>query len=123
MRPDFGQIQRQSRQLAEHLGETATWKKYVSASAGRPEAGIGDEPCYVHVTITGLFVPVSFDEIAVAGGQLVAGDMRATLVDCLPSKQDEIVWSGVVYRIEADTIPTRGYSGWSTVLLRGAATG
>lgn len=122
-RPDFNLTIRQARGFAQHIGETATWWKYVSASAGNPVYGIGDEPCYVQRIVTGLFEAVTFQEIGAAGGQLVAGDMNATLFDCQPSKQDEIVWSGTTYRVESDVTPQSivGRKSWRMLLRRGDA--
>lgn len=123
-RPDFGRTQRQQRGFAQHVGETATWRKYVSASAGNPAYGQGDEPQYVERTVTGLFLPVTFEEIAAAGGQYLAGDMKASLLDCQPGSRDEVRWSGTIYRIESDVIPQAilGRSAWRVLLRRGDAT-
>jgi hypothetical protein len=125
MRPDFNNIARQQRHIAQHVGETAMWRKYVSASAGNPAYGIGNEPRYVQRTVTGLFNPVPFEEMQQGGGQFVAGDMHATLIDCQPNGSDELIWRGTTYRVESDFIPERllGASAYRGVLRRGDATG
>ncbi len=122
-RPDFNLTMRQARGFAQHIGDTAIWRKYVSASAGNPAYGQGDELCYVERVITGLFVSVTFEEIAAAGGQFIAGDMNATLLDCTPGKQDEIKWSGTTYRVESDVNPQAllGRAAWRMLLRRGDA--
>jgi len=125
MRPDFNQHARQQRHIAQHVGETATWRKYVSASAGNPAYGIGDEPCYVQRGITGLFRPMTLEEVQNAGGQFIAGDIIATLIDCRPGTSDELIWQGVTYRAESDFLPERllGASAYRGLLRRGDATG
>ena len=122
-RPDFMRTMRQARGFAQHVGDTATWRKYVSASAGNPAYGQGDEPCYVERVVTGLFVSVTFEQIAAAGGQFVAGDMNATLLDCQPGREDEIKWSGTTYRVESDVNPEAilGRAAWRVLLRRGDA--
>lgn len=122
-RPDYKRTMRQARGITQFVGETATWWKYVSASAGNPAYGVGDEPCYVARTITGLFVSVTFEEIAAAGGQYLAGDMKATLIDCNPGSNDEIKWSGNTYRIESDVTPQAilNRNAWRVLLRRGEA--
>lgn len=122
-RPDFTLTMRQARGFAHHVGDTAVWRKFVSASAGNPAYGIGDEPCYTERVITGLFASVTFEQIAAAGGQLIAGDMNATLMDCRPGNNDEIKWSGTTYRVESDVIPQAilGREAWRVLLRRGDA--
>jgi hypothetical protein len=107
MRPDFGQHARQQRDIAQFVGETATLRAYVSASAGVPQYGIGNEPRYAERTVTGLFRPMTMEEIQAAGGQYIAGDMQATLIDCIPTTADEVIWRGVAYRVESDALPQR----------------
>lgn len=124
-RPDFKQAQRDLRQIAQYVGETATWRAYVSASAGIPAAGVGDEPCYDERTITGVFRAALFDEVAAAGGTFYAGDVIATLLDCKPGARDEVQWSGTNYRLVSDTMPQAIHhrQSWRMVLRRGDATG
>ena len=124
MRPDFGSILRQTRAIASHVGETAMWREYVSASAGNPAYGIADETYYSLHLITGLFRPATFEEIQQAGGQILYGDINATLLDVRPEGQDEITWRGTNYRVESDFVPERimGSSGYRGLLRRGDAT-
>jgi hypothetical protein len=121
-RPEFSQVRRQHRVIASFVGETATWHKFASASAGAaPEYGIEGVACYAARTVTGLFRQVSLDEVGQAGGVLVAGDMRATLVDCIPSAEDEISWRGVRYRVVSDPVlqAIAGRTAYQMVLRRG----
>ncbi len=128
-RPDFSLLARQQRSISEYVGETAQWRRYVSADTFAPSslaAGIGAASYYYQSqVITGLFSPVSFDEIGQAGGYLMAGDMRATLVDALPGNEDEVVWRGVAYRVVADPLTQQivGASAKRFILRRGQGTG
>lgn len=127
-RPNFDYMARQQRDIAAYVGEVATWRRYVSADALSPSslaAGGGAASYYSTRAITGLFAPVSFDEIGQAGGLLMAGDMRATLIDAIPAPEDEIVWRGVNYRVASDPIaqPIVGSSALRFILRRGQNTG
>lgn len=122
MRPDFGQHARQQRSIAAFVGETATLRTYVTASAGQPQYGIGNEPVYAERVVTGLFRPMTQEEVQAAGGQFIAGDIVATLVDATLGTSDEVVWHGVPYRVESDPLPQPivGSSAQRIVLRRGA---
>ena len=48
----------------------------------------------------------------------------ASLIDCLPTTADEVIWRNTVYRAESDFIPERivaGSAHWG-ILRRGDAT-
>lgn len=124
-RPDFGRVQRQTRDIGQFVGETATWRKFVSAAGGNPAYGEGETEYYVERRVTGLFKPVEFEEIAAAGGQFVSGDVMATVLDCQPGSRDEFIWRGTIYRAESDPVPQRivGSSAYRLLLRRGEATG
>lgn len=124
MRPDFGNIARQQASIASFVGETATYRRYLGVSAGTPQYGIGDEPIYAAQTITGLFSPSTFDEVQQGGGQIVIGDIMASLLNCQPDRRDEVIWRGVIYRVESDFIPERIFASnaYRGVLRRGDAT-
>ena len=123
MRPDYGRMQRQQRSITEFAGETAQWRAYVSASAGTPVAGVGNEPQFIVRTITALFAQPKADEQTVAGGEFLAGDMMASLPH-QPHANDEILWRGNVYRVQGHPIPQRilGNNVWRTHLRIGGAT-
>lgn len=102
-RPDVSLIARQQREnIAYPVGETGIWGRYVTAQAPSPvseAAGYGESAYYVQTVITGLFVPISFPEIAQAGGYYIQGDMKATILDEIPSENDTITWRSVNYRV------------------------
>lgn len=127
-RPDFSLITRQQRQIADNVGETALLAYYASGGSPAPlseAAGIGSTTYSATRVITGLFAPVTLPEINLAGGQLVLGDMNATLIDAIPGPNDEIVWRGVNYRVASDPIQQQllGRSALRFVLRRGQPTG
>lgn len=121
-RPNFNLMQRQQRDLAQFVGETAQWRHFVGLATGSPAYGVGDEPIYHTLTVTGLFAPMTLEEVQAAGGQYSVGDVKATLVDCAPDSRDEIVWRGTYYRVESDPIPQRIVGGTTHCLLRRGGT-
>lgn len=126
-RPDFALMARQQRGIADAVGETATWARFVSADALNPNseaAGYGENNRYVNVVITGLFNPVSLAEVAQAGGYLVTGDFNATLIDALPSTQDLILWRSNNYRVVGVPITQQilGRSAYRMVIRQGQPT-
>jgi hypothetical protein len=129
-RPDFGRVTRQMRGISEQVGETATWRKFISAGGGNPAAGVAKTHYYVERTITGLLSPVepatiAFMEMMGQGGTYIQGDMEATLIDCQPGDKDQIIWLGVSYEAVSDPIPMKlvNRSGYRLILRRGDATG
>lgn len=107
--------------LFRYGGNTATWSIYVSASAGIPEAGLGDSACYRHQTITAIFgrgILGQFPEMQSPAGMEAAGMMIMTS-PWKVGRQDEIKFNGVTYRVEADAMPAKMVGHWSVQLKRG----
>lgn len=129
-RPDYTLIQRQQRTIGDNVGETGLWVRYVSADAENAiSAGAGITPSayMLQSVITGLFSPATnaLAELYNVGGQFVAGDMAATLVDCRPAPNDQVVWRGVNYRVLTDPLQQQilGRSAYRFILRRGMPTG
>ena len=124
-RPDFCFTQRQQRDVAAWVGETATWRKWASAAGGTPAYGVQNTDYFVERTITGLFVPMALDEQMEAGGIYMMGDVKATLIDALPGAKDQIIWSGTNYRLVSEVVPQAilGRRAWRVLLRRAGATG
>lgn len=129
-RPDFSLIGRQQRKIAEFAGETAQWVRYVSADSYTPlsdAAGIAPSAYMLQTVITGLFAPATnaLAELYNVGGQYIAGDMAASLVDCQPSPNDQVIWRGVNYRVLTDPLQQQiaGRSAYRFILRRGEPTG
>lgn len=128
-RPDFGRKQIQQRSVAEFVGETAMWRGYASSlSQGTlsEAAGVGASSYYAQRVVTGLFVHahVPFVETYFPGGMVITGDVLATLVDCIPSTNDELIWRGANYRVVGSPIPQpiAGRSAYRMILRRGQGT-
>lgn len=116
---DTGRIARQlnDRHL-QQAGQTATWRQFISASAGVSVAGFDATPFYREQTITGLF------HVSLTGQgeqQTPAGVIdAATLVACTPQPlglRDELLWNGDVWHVESDSYPLAGQ--WRTHLRKG----
>ena len=120
-RPDYGRVQRNLRQIGVNVGQTATVRRYVSGSAANAAAGISDEPQYTEFIVTGLMTFVTFDEVQVVGGNYIEGDVKATIIDYHPQAEDEIRYSGTIYRMgsEPTVQPILGQTGWRVLLRRG----
>jgi len=120
-RPDYGQIQRNLRSIGSYVGQTAIIRHYVSASAGAAAAGISDEPQYVERLITAMMTFVTFDELQQVGGMFIEGDVKATLIDYHPQSEDEVRYSGTIYRVESEPAAQMilGQTGWRVLLRRG----
>ncbi len=118
--PSRKRIQGQQSAIFENAGHVVTWRRYVSASAGVPAAGIGSAPRYVERTITALFYPLEQPEGQRAVGQVVSSEFKATTREAL-GLQDELVWQGATYRVEGVATPTKLPGTWVTVIKRGQA--
>lgn len=103
-------------------GETATWRAYVSASAGVPLAGLGSAPQYAERTITALFAAgvLHQGQVVTPAGMFVDGQFVATTRERL-SKHDELRWRGVTYRVDSDPMPARIAGTWVSTIKRGNA--
>ena len=115
----MAQIKQGLSAIMSYAGETATWRQYVSASAGLAEYGLGSSNYYVTRLITGVFNPVKPQEVWQAGGQLMAGDVWVTTF--LPLNQrDEINWGGSRYMSISDPkdVTLFGTAASQTVLRR-----
>ena len=106
----------QSVDIFRHAGQTATWRQYISASAGVNAAGFGDAPQFREQTITALFGDVKAPETPYAAGMIAAADIYAVMRE-RPARQDELLWRGVSYRVESDPAPAR-LAGTYTMLLK-----
>jgi hypothetical protein len=118
--PNRGRIQGQQSAIFEHGGHVVTWRRYVSASAGVPGAGIGSAPRYVERMITALFYPLELTEGQRAAGLIVTSEFKATTRETL-GRQDELVWQGETYRVESEATPAPMPGTFVSVIKRGKA--
>lgn len=120
-RPDRKRLNVNAERIYQYAGVTATWKQYVSASAGIPEAGIGDGQYYRTQTITGQFGTMiglpRIGESNGAVGQIMAGMFQVVSRERI-TRQDEIVYNGSLYRVESDPVPAQLAGWWVTQIKR-----
>ncbi len=116
----------QTNEIIKYAGFTATWRQYVSASAGVSVAGFGSANYYREQTVTAVFgggvvgggVVNANLQRQLGMGQQEAGTVRVTTQEKL-SKFDEFIWNGVRYRVDTDSqfSPLNGY--YMSILTRG----
>jgi hypothetical protein len=109
--------------MHRYAGNTATWRAFVSATSGVPEAGIGSAVFYREQTITAHFgvmlAAPRLGESVSPVGQIAAGMFQMTTREKI-GREDEIVWQGATYRIEAAPVPATMLGWWITTLKRGS---
>ena len=119
------QPQRQARQQAEQIykfaGETGTWRKFVSATTGNPVIGLGSAVYYQERPITAHLygqpgMALNLPENATMAGMLAVGQFLASTTEPL-GRQDELIWRGVTYRVDGDTVPNH-IAGTHTVIVK-----
>ena len=120
---DTARMAYQSLYLYSQVGQTAVWRKYVSASAGVAAAGESDTLYYHHHVITGMFgnrVVEQLPEHSTPGGMVAAAQVYVITREQV-SRQDELVWNGIAYRAESDPVRATLVGHWVTVLKRAGA--
>ena len=115
---------RQQAQVAEifrHASVTATWRQYISATTGTPDAGLGDTYHYREQTITaliGLGRLRAPEERQTPAGMLTSGEYQCTTREKL-GRRDELIWRGVTYRIESEPIASHIGPHWVCKIKEG----
>jgi hypothetical protein len=116
--PQTDRISRQTRDtIFRHAGQTATWRQYISASAGTPVAGLGDESRYREQTITALFGHLEQPESQTPAGTIITAAVTAVTREQL-SRNDELIWRGIEFRIESDPAPAKIAGTFVSILRR-----
>jgi hypothetical protein len=82
------------------FGQPATIRKYVSASAGQPEFGIGDKLCYQSRPTNMWLRALSVEETQMVGGQTVGGAYEFKSISRIDLR-DEIIYAGELYRVKS----------------------
>ena len=123
--PQTARIAPQFSQVFDYAGETGTWRQYISAataSASGVWAGVGTTQYYREQVVTGLWATPNAKEMQTPGGLVMAGDAAISTLHSL-GPQDEMVWHGVTYRVEGESLPVHlgGRVWYRTVLRRGDA--
>lgn len=119
----------QTTDIMRQVGFTATWRQYISASAGVSVAGFGGASSYREQVVTailgGLAAPgkvggtvgVNMQRQA-AGGQLTDGNL-SIVTNVQMGDKDEFIWRNVRYRVDANSQPSIMNGFWMTVINRG----
>ncbi len=119
---------RQNRQHIDHhlqfAGHTATWRQWVSADVGIPEAGIGATAYYREQIITALMGAAEagntprLSERQSLAGMVIDGSIELVTREQL-GRQVEISWQGDIYRVEAESVRSPVAGSFVTIIKRG----
>ena len=107
----------------QYAGQTATWRKFVSASSGNAAVGLGSSYYYAQRLITALFFGVpgqgfNLPERQTMAGLLTEGSFVVATREALGA-QDELLWRGKTYRIEGEPVPMRVGGNNAYIIKRG----
>lgn len=102
---DTQRLQRNANDIYMGNGQTAIRRAYVSASAGNPQFGIGDQFQYNEITFTGLFSYVNVQEGLQGGGTIESRQLTVTTREPINGR-DYIVYNDTAYRAEGTVIPS-----------------
>lgn len=116
--PDATRLAREQGVHFDHAGQPVTWRQYVGTAAGVPVAGRGAVPRYRESTITALFSVVVAPESPTPAGAFAQAQLTCATRERL-GRSDELVWRGVVYRVESDPAPVPITRTWTCVVKRG----
>ena len=119
--PQPERLARQTNDIVDtYAGQTVTWRQYISASAGGGAAwaGISNSAYYRDSLLTAHIVNAELMEEQRPGGQVIADTLRVTL-PVQPGQKDELIWRGITYRIEGDTVPARIHDRYMVTVKRG----
>lgn len=120
--PNLARIQGQEAAIFQYAGQTATWRAYISASAGVSVAGFQPTPYYAERTITALFAPLPrAPEMQQAAGMIVSDEFQVTTQVKL-QRQDELRWRGERYRVDSDPSPAALPGTYVCIVKRGQNT-
>lgn len=106
------------------FGQRATWRKYISASAGDPSLGIADRLFYQERQTQMEFRSLTMEEFQAVGGQDIRGTYEIVTVEPL-GLRDEVVYNGETYRMF--TVPEQDSLGvvllYRSYIQRASVTG
>ena len=111
----------------QFFGQDATMRKYISASAGVPEAGVGDAWMYQLRPIKIDLRELKLNEIQALGGQAVNGAYHVNTME-QPNLRDEIIYpvnGGTTFRIASEPIQEQigNILYWGFVMVKSEVTG
>lgn len=107
------------RHLEAQVGETAVWRRFVSASTGVNVAGFGPTMYYAQIPVSALFYQDrDLAERQEAAGQVIDGTFKVS-VGVELGERDELIWRGDAYRVESESTPNRLNETYSYIVKRG----
>lgn len=117
-------MQRQAGSASDFYGAAVTWRKYISASAGNPEAGVADSACFQLRPARWDLKPLTIQETQMLGGQQFGGSIRVRARDEINAR-DEMVYLNRVYRFVTDPMTDRmgEMQYWEVIAARADVTG
>lgn len=107
----------------QFAGQTANWLAYVSAVTGNRMMGYPDTLYYRESVITGMFyygLVRANAQQQYAGGTYPEGAVMMTTRERL-SDNDEVIYNGARYRVDANSQPSEMNGYWMTLLRRGTS--
>lgn len=118
--PDNGRMQaQQGADIFRYGGYAVTWRRVAGTAAALSNAaGLGAKPLYAEQTITALFGPVAQPEGQTPAGMFAASEFAMTTREAV-GRTDEIVWAGVLYRVDSVPVQEPLTSAWNCVITRG----
>lgn len=102
-----------------YAGQTATWRQFVSSSAGVSAAGFAATLIYREQTITALFAPLPHNPETQTPAGMIASDTFQVTTQQAIGRQDELRWRGERYRVESDPAPATMPGFWVSTVKRG----
>lgn len=107
----------------QYAGETGIWRKFASATTGNPLIGLGSATYYQERLITASLygqpgAAVGLPENQTFAGMLAHGQFLMSTSEPM-GRQDELIWRGVTYRVDGDSIPNHMGSTHTVIVKRG----
>ena len=116
--PNTTRMLNQSRDQFQHAGQTATLRIFVSGWTGTPALGLGGGSGYQNRTITALFREQLIQaEMQGAGGLVAAAQIKMTCREKV-TRNDQIVWNGIDYRVDSDPVFERIFGAYVSEIKR-----
>lgn len=109
----------QTRDIFANAGQTATLKTFVSAWTGNAGLGLGGGSGYQSRTITAMFREAALiqAETPSIGGLIASNTVQMTTRERV-TRNDQIIWRGIVHRLESDPVREGVPGAWVAQIKR-----
>lgn len=116
---DPSRAHHQTRNVFQYAGQTATLRTFVSGWTGNAALGLGGGSAYQSRTITALFRENALvqGETQGLGGLIAMAKIQMTTREKV-TRNDQLEWRGVDYRIESDPIREPIHGAWVSEIKR-----